>query len=92
LWRVVGRAERDDRPGDEVRVGVDRGGQLGPTLGRVLALGAGDEVTGGVAAVQAGGIDGDGRLLGDQFGLDGGRDGALEEVDEDPPFNSRPSA
>jgi hypothetical protein len=58
----------------------------------VLALGTGDEVPGGMAAIQAGGIDGDGRLLGDQFGLDCGRDGAFEEVEEDPPFSSRPSA
>ena len=58
----------------------------------MLALGSGDEVPRGVAAVQAGGIDGDGRGFGDQFGFDGGRDGAFEEVDEEPPFKSRPSA
>jgi hypothetical protein len=92
LRRIVGRAERDGSPGNEVRMGIEGGGQLGPTLGRVLALGAGDEVSGGVAAIQAGGIDGDGGLLGDQFGFECGRDGALEEVDEDPPFSSRPKA
>ena len=92
LRRIVGRAEGDDRPGNEVRMGVNSGGQLGPTLGRVLALGAGDEVSGRVPAIQAGGIDGDGRGVGDQFGFECGRDGALEEVDEDPPFSSRPSA
>jgi hypothetical protein len=92
LGRIVGRAECDGGPGDEVRVGVDGGGQLGPTLGRVLALGAGDEVPGGVAAVQTGGIDGDGRGFGDQFARGCGRDGTFEEVDEDPPFKSRPSA
>jgi hypothetical protein len=58
----------------------------------VLALGSGDEVPRGVPAIQTGGIDGDGGLLGDQFGFERGRDGALEEVDEDPPFKSRPSA
>lgn len=73
-------------------MGIDCGGQLGPTLGRVLALAPGDEVTRGVAAIQARGIDGDRRLLGDQFDLECGRDGAFEEVDEDPPFKSRPSA
>lgn len=78
LRGVVGRAEGDDRPGDEVRMGVDGGGQLGPTLGRVLALGAGDEVPGRVAAIETGGIDGDGRLFGDQFASECGRDGALE--------------
>ena len=58
----------------------------------MLALGAGDEVPGGVPAVEPGGIDGDGGLFGDQFGFACGRDGALEEVDEGPPFRSRPSA
>jgi hypothetical protein len=92
LRGVVGRAGGDGGPGDEVRVGVDGGGQLGPGAGRVLALGARNEVPRGVAAVEPGGIDGDGRLLGDQFGLECGRDGAFEEVDEAPPFRSRPSA
>jgi hypothetical protein len=86
LRGIVGRAEGDGGPGDEVGMGVDRGGQLGPGAGRVLALGAGDEVPRGVSAVESGGIDGDGRLLGDQFGFDSGRDGSLEEVDEDPPL------
>lgn len=75
-----------------MRVGIDGGRQLGPTLGRVLALGAGDEIARGVATVEPGGIDGNGRCLGDQFALGCGRDGALEEVDEGPPFKSRPSA
>lgn len=92
LRGVVGRADRDGGPGDEVRVGIDGGGQLGPGARGVLALGSGDEVARGVPAVQAGGIDGDRGCLGDQFGLERGRDGALEEVDEDPPFSSRPSA
>jgi hypothetical protein len=92
LRGIVGRAECDDRPGDEVGMGIDGGGQLGPALGRVLALGSGDEVSGRVPAIQAGGIDSDGGGLGDQFGFDSGRDGAPEEVDEDPPFSSRPSA
>jgi hypothetical protein len=92
LRGVVGRTEGDGGPGDEVGVGIDGGAQLGPGAGRVLALGAGNEVSGGVAAVQAGGIDGDGGLIGDQFGRACGRDGAFEEVDEGPPFSSRPSA
>lgn len=70
-----------------VRVAGDR--ELGPTLGRVLAPGAGDEVTGGVAAVQAGGVNGDGRLLGDQAACECGRNGAVKEVKEVPPFKSR---
>lgn len=92
LRGIVGRAFGDPGPGDEVGmcVGCDR--EFGPTAGCVFALGPRDEVSGGVAAIEAGGIDGDGRLFGDQFRLDGGCNGALEEVEEDPPFNSRPSA
>jgi hypothetical protein len=92
LRGVVGRTDRDDGPGDEVRVGVNGGGQLRPTARRVLTLGAGDEVPGGVPAIQPGGVDGDGGLLGDQAAVGRGRDGAFEEVEEDPPFSSRPSA
>ena len=92
LRGVVGRAEGDGGTGDDVRVGVDGGGQLRPGAGRVLALASGDEIARGVPAVQAGGIDGGGGSFGDQFAFDGGRDGAFEEVDEDPPFKSRPSA
>ena len=92
LRGVVGRANRDGGTGNEVRVSIDGGGQLGPGPGRVFALGSGDEVSGGVPAVQARGIDGDGGLFGDQFGFECGRDGTFEEVDEDPPFKSRPSA
>lgn len=92
LRGAVGRAEGDGRPGDEVEVGVDRGGQLGPRAGRVLALGPGDEVPGRVPGVPPGGIDGDGRLVGDQAAIDGGRDGAEEEVEEPPPFSSRSRA
>ena len=89
---VVGRADRDGGPGDEVRVRVAGDREFGPGAGGVLALGTGDEVARGVPAVEAGRIDGDGRLFGDQFRLDSGRDGAFEEVDEDPPFSSRASA
>jgi hypothetical protein len=92
LRRVVGRAGGDGGPGDEVRVGVNGGGQLRPTACRVFAFGSGYKVSGGVAAIQTGGIDGDGRLLGDQFGLNCGGEGAFEEVEEAPPFKSRPSA
>lgn len=92
LRGVVGRAEGDGRPGEEVRVGVAGGRQLGVRPGGVLALRAGDEVPGRVAGVQPGGVDGGGRLLGDQAGVARGRDGAAEEVEEDPPFSSRPSA
>jgi len=86
---IVARAGGDGDPGDEVRVRVDRGGQLGPTAGRLLGARTGDEVARGVAAVEAGGIDGDGGSFGDQLALDRGRNGAFEEVEEAPPFNSR---
>jgi hypothetical protein len=92
LRGVVGRTLGDDGPGDEVRVRVEGGGQLGPGTRGVLALRTGNEVAGGVAAIQAGGINSRGRLFGDQFGLDCGRDGAFEEVEEGPPFKSRASA
>jgi hypothetical protein len=92
LRGVVGRAGGDEGRGDEVRVGVEGGRQLRPGAGGVLALGAGDEVTRGVPTVEAGGINGDGRLFGDQSGLECRRDGAFEQVDEGPPFSSRASA
>lgn len=92
LRGVVGRAGGDGGTGDEVRMRVEGGGQLRPGAGRVLGAAAGDEVSGGVAAIQAGGIDGRSGPLGDQAAVECGRDGALEEVDEDPPFKSRPSA
>lgn len=92
LRGVVGRADGDGGPGNDVRVGVDGGGQLGPGPGRVLAPGSGDEVARRVPAIQAGRIDGDGGGFGDQFGFECGRDGAFEEGEEAPPFSSRPSA
>jgi hypothetical protein len=89
LGGIVGRAGGDRGTGDEMGVGVDGGGQLGPGAGGMLSAAAGDEVTRGVPAIQARGIDSDGRLIGDQPRVDCGRDGALEEVDEGPPFKSR---
>ena len=89
LRGIVGRAECDRGTGDEVGVRIDRSGQLGPTACGVLAFGTGDEVSGGVTAVETGGIDGDGGSFGDQLALDRGRNGAFEEVEEAPPFNSR---
>ena len=89
LGRVVGWAGGDERPGDEVRVGIDRSGQLGPRAGRVLTPAPSDEVARGVTTIEAGGIDGDGGLLGDQAAAERGRDGAAEEVEEAPPFSSR---
>jgi hypothetical protein len=45
LRGVVGRPGGDEGRGNEVRVGVEGGGQLGPTAGRAFAAGASDEVT-----------------------------------------------
>jgi len=92
LRGIVGRPGGDRGPGEEVGVRVGRDGELGPRASRVLALGAGDEVPRRVPAIQPGRIDGDGRLVRDQAALGRGYDGAAEEVEERPPFNSRPSA
>jgi hypothetical protein len=92
LRGIVGRSRGDGGPGDEVGVRVGRDREFGPTACGELALGTGDEVPGSVPAIEAGRIDGDGGSFGDQFGRDRGRDGTFEEVDEDPPFSSRPSA
>ena len=70
-------------------MGIAGDGQFGPRAGRVRAAGAGDEVPGRVPGVQPGGIDGDGRLGGDQAGVTRARDGAFEEVEERPPLSSR---
>lgn len=89
LWGVVGGAGGDGGPGDEVRAGVAGDGQLGPRAGRVCAVGAGNEVPRRVPGIQPGGIDGNGRLGGDQAGVTRARNGAFEEIEERPPFNSR---
>ncbi len=78
LGGVVGRAGGDRGTGDEMGVRIDRGGQLGPRPGGVLATRARDEIARRVPAIQAGGIDRDGRLFGDQAGVGCGRDGAFE--------------
>ena len=92
LRGIVGRAGGHRGPGEEVGMRVGRNRQLGPGAGRVFALGSGDEVPRRVPAIQPGGSDGDGRLLGDQAALGSRRDGPFEEVEEDPPFRSRASA
>jgi hypothetical protein len=73
-----------------VALGIDRGGELGP--GGVLGSRPAGEVSGRVSAVQAGGIDGDGRGVGDQVALGCGRGGAGEEDDGLPFFRIRASA
>jgi hypothetical protein len=92
LWGIVGRPRGHRGPGKEVGMRVGRNRQLGPRAGRVFAFGSGDEVPGRVPAIQAGGIDGNGRLLRDQAAVGCGRDGTFEQVEEDPPFRSRASA
>src|SRR5262249_47414415 len=92
LRRVVGRAEADGGPGEEVAAGVADDGQLGPQPGVVPAAGPLEEVARGVSALQAGGVDGGGRLLPDQAAAACARGGLVEEEDELPFFSSRLAA
>jgi hypothetical protein len=87
LRGVVGRAVPDGGRGEEVAPGVADDGELGPQPGAVLAAGALEEVARGVAALQAGGIDGGRRLVADQAALLGAH-GGLEEEEDEPPFLS----
>jgi hypothetical protein len=89
LRRVVGRAEADGGPGQEVAARLAGDGQLGPQPGVVLATGPLEEVARGVPALQAGGIDGGGRLIRDQAAFPGARGGLEEEQDELPFLSSR---
>ncbi len=72
--------------------GVADGGQFGPGAGQLLAAGALEEVLGGVAVLQAGGVDGGLQLVTDQAALLGARGGLEEEQDEVPFSQSRCSA
>lgn len=73
-------------------LGVADDGELGPQPGAVFTAGALKEVLGGVAALQAGGVDGGLRLRADQAALLGARGGLEEEADDLPFFSSRPAA
>lgn len=84
LRGVVGRAGGGGRPGEEVALSVDGGGQLGP--GGALGPGPAGEVPGGVPALQAGGINRRRGPLADQAAVGSGRGGA-EEEDDEPPFS-----
>ena len=92
LRRVVGGAEADPRRREEVagRLAGDR--QLRPQAGVVPAVSTLEEVTGGVPALQAGGIDGGRRPGADQAVRLCVRGGAVEEQDEFPFFKSRLAA
>jgi hypothetical protein len=92
LRRVVGRPEADGRSGQQGAGGVAGDGQLGPQPGVMFAAGALEEVARGVPALQAGGIDGSGRLLRDQAAFLAARGGLVEEQDELPFFSSRLAA
>jgi hypothetical protein len=82
LWRVVGRTQADGRAGQEVAGRLTGDGQLRPESGVGFTAGAFEEVAGGLAAVHAGGIDGGGRLVGDQAALLGADGGLQKEQDE----------
>jgi hypothetical protein len=92
LRGVVGRAGGDGGPGEEVAGGVAGDRQLDPAVGALRTAGAPKEVAGGVPALQAGGVDGGGRLVADQAALLGADGGLQEEADELPFFSSRPAA
>jgi len=92
LRGVVGRAGGDGCPGEEVAGRVDGDGELGPESRGVLAARPFEEVARGVAALQAGAVDGGGRRRADQAAIRCGRSGAGEEADDLPFFKSRFSA
>jgi len=88
LRAVVARADRDGGGGEEVAGGVTGDRQLGPERGGLLFPGPREEVMGGVAALQAGGIDGRLGLGADQAARLGARGGLPEEGDDLPFFRS----
>src|SRR5262245_49790322 len=87
LRRVVGRPKAHAGTGEEVAGCVAGDGQLGPQPGVMLAAGTLEEVARGVPALQAGGIDGGGRLVGDPAAFLGARAGLEEEQDVLPFFS-----
>jgi hypothetical protein len=92
LGGIVTGAEGEGRGGEEVARGVASDRQPGPQPGAVLTPGPFEEVARGVAALQAGGLDGGLGPLADQAALLGARAGLEEEQDELPFVNSRPAA
>jgi hypothetical protein len=72
--------------------GMADGGELGPQPGAVFTAGALEEVLRGVAALQAGGVQGRLGLGANQAALAGARGGLEEEQDELPFFRSRLAA
>jgi len=92
LGGVVTRADREGGPGEEVAAGVAGDGELDPRLGALGRAGPDEEVAGGMAALQAGGIDGGLGLLPDQAAALGARGGLKKEQDELPFFSSRAAA
>ena len=89
LWGIVTGANRDGSPGEEVAAGVTGDGELDPGLSTVRGARADKEVTGGVTALQAGGIDGRLGHRPDQAAFLGARSSLEEEQDELPFFSSR---
>ena len=92
LRGVVGRAGADTRPGEEVALGIDRDGELGPQAGRVFLTGPLEEVARRVPALQPRSIDGGGRPVADQAAAGCGRGGADKEDDGLPLLSSREAA
>jgi hypothetical protein len=92
LRGIVTGSDRDGGPGEEVAARVTSDGELDPGLGTVRGARADIEVAGGVAALQAGGIDGCLGLVPAQAAFLGARSGLEEEQDELPFFSSRCAA
>jgi hypothetical protein len=92
LRGVVGRAGADTRPGEEVGLGIDGDGELGPQPGRVLTPGPFEVVAGGMPALQPGAVHRGRRVVADQAAVGCGRGGAGEEDDGLPFLSSLPAA
>ena len=92
LGGIIARTRADGRRRPEVAGGVADDGELRPRAGRAFLAGSNEEVTGGVATVQARGINGCFGPLVDQAALLRAHGGHDEEESGLPFFKSRCSA
>ena len=92
LRGIVTRAGADSGRRKEMTAGITDDGEFGPQPGAVLAAGPLEEVLRGVAAFQAGGVNGRFGLFANQAALLGAHGGLEEEADDLPFFSSRRAA
>jgi hypothetical protein len=92
LRGVVAGSDRDGGRGEEMAGRIADDGQFRPGAAGQLRAGPLEEVLGGVAALQASGVDSGLGPLADQAALLGARGGLEEEADDFPFFSSRPAA